>query len=143
MSVADARLLLRGPHVTPGRAILRTPFSLRTRLILLLGALVLRATASLGSIAFTSSRSIIEGDVVRDVGIAANARRQALLTVLTEQKARAKALLRTASAQCAPEETWCLRKVLAGFVLTGGATTARLIYPHKNAIAVGPSASDL
>src|SRR5690242_3457746 len=118
----------KGQHPNRLRSILQRPLSLRTKLSLLLGALVLLATASLGSIAFTSSRSIIEGNAVREVGIAANARRQGLLTVLNEQKARAQALLRTASLQCAPEENWCLRRVLAGFVLTGGATTARLVY---------------
>src|SRR5678809_1023351 len=112
----------------PGRGFLRGPLSLRTELILLLCALVLVATASLGSIAYTSSRSIIEGGAVREVGTTANARKQVLLTVLTEQKARAEALLKTASLGCAPEETWCLRKVLKDFVATGGATAVRLVY---------------
>jgi PAS domain S-box-containing protein len=104
---------------------------------------VLLATASLGSIAYTSSRAIIEGAAVREVGTTANARRQVLLTVLTEQKARAAALLKTANLGCAPEETWCLRKVLRDFVATGGATGARLVYQGRRPVVVGAAASAL
>jgi hypothetical protein len=53
----------------------RREMSLRTELILLLCALVLLATASLGSIAYTSSRAIIEGRAVREVGTTASARK--------------------------------------------------------------------
>jgi PAS domain S-box-containing protein len=112
-------------------------------LILLLGTLVLVATASLGSLAYTSSRAIIEGAAVREVGITANARKQALLTVLTEQKARAGALLKTASLGCAPEETLCVRRVLNDFVATGGATAARLVYRKRQPIVVGAARSAL
>jgi PAS domain S-box-containing protein len=116
---------------------------LRTQLILLLCALVLLATASLGTIAYASSRAIIEGGAVREVGTIANARRQILFTVLTEQKARAEALLKTASLGCAPEETWCLRKVLNDFVATGGATAARLAYQGRRPVVVGIGGSTL
>ena len=129
--------------VTPSRAFLRATLSLRTELILLLCALVLLATASLGSIAYTSSRAIIEGGAVREVGTTANARKQVLLTVLTEQKARAEALLKTASLGCAPEETWCLRKVLNDFVATGGATAVRLVYQRRRPVVVGAGGSAL
>ena len=129
--------------VAPRRDLLRGTLSLRTELILLLCALMLLATASLGSIAYTSSRAIIEGGAVREVGTTASARKQVLLTVLTEQKARAGALLKTASLGCAPEETWCLRKVLRDFVATGGATAARLVYNGRRAVAVGAGASTL
>jgi PAS domain S-box-containing protein len=112
-------------------------------LILLVCALVLAATVSLGTLAYSNSRAIIEGGAVREVGIAANARKQALLIVLTEQKARAAALLETASLGCAPEETWCLRKVLRDFVATGGASAARLAYHGRSAIAVGPGGAAL
>ena len=121
----------------------RREMSLRTELILLLCALVLLATASLGSIAYRSSRAIIEGGAVREVGTTANARKQVLLTVLNEQKARAEALLKTASLGCAPEETWCLRKVLNGFVATGGATAARLVYQGRRPVLVGLGTSTL
>ena len=127
----------------PGRGFLRGPLSLRTELILLLCALVLLSTASLGSIAYSSSRSIIEGAAVREVGTTANARRQVLLTVLTEQKARAAALLKTANLGCAPEETWCLRKVLRDFVATGGATGARLVYQGRRPVVAGAAGSAL
>jgi len=123
--------------VAPGRDLFRGTLSLRTELILLLCTLVLLATASLGSIAYTNSRAIIEGGAVREVGTMASARKQVLLTVLTEQKARAGALLSAASLACAPEETWCLRKVLRDFVATGGATAARLVYNGRRAVVVG------
>jgi len=129
--------------VAPSRAFLRATLSLRTELILLLCALVLLATASLGSIAYTSSRAIIEGGAVREVGTTANARKQVLLTVLTEQKARAEALLKTASLGCAPEEKWCLRKVLTDFVTTGGSTAVRLVYQGRRPVVVGAGGSAL
>jgi PAS domain S-box-containing protein len=116
---------------------------LRTQLILLLCALVLVATASLGSIAYASSRAIIEGGAVSEVGTTANARKQVLLTVLTEQKARAEALLKSASLGCAPEEIWCLRKVLKDFVATGGATAARLVYQGRRPVVVGKGGAAL
>jgi PAS domain S-box-containing protein len=117
--------------------------SLRTQLVLLLGALVLAATASLGSIAYLSSRAMIEAGVVRDVGITANARKQALIRELTEQKVRAAALLETAELGCEPDETPCLRKILADFVATGGATAARLVYRGRAPIVAGRNASHL
>ncbi|MEO5922787.1 MAG: response regulator [Bryobacteraceae bacterium] len=117
--------------------------SLRTELMLLLGALIVVATASLGSVAFSSSREIIEGAAVREVGIAANARKQALLTVLIEQKARATAVLKTASLGCAPDETPCLRRVLQDFVATGGAAAARLTYRRGEPITAGVGAAAL
>ena len=117
--------------------------SLRTQLILLLGALVLAATASLGSIAYMSSRTMIEDGVVRDVGITANARKQALIRELTEQKVRATALLKTAGLGCEPDETPCLRKILTDFVATGGATAARLVYRGRAPVLAGKDAARL
>ena len=121
----------------------RRGVSLWTQLVLLLCALVLVATASLGSLAYTSSRAIIEGGAVKEVGTTVNARKQVLLTELTEQKTRAEALLKTASLGCAPEETWCLRKVLKDFVATGGATAARLVYQGRRPLVVGVGGSVL
>ena len=97
-------------------------------MILLLGILVLLATASLGSIAFRTSRTIIEQDAVRDVGVTATVRKQVLIRVLTQQRDRADALLKTADLGCSHSETWCLRKLLLDFVATEGATAARLAY---------------
>jgi PAS domain S-box-containing protein len=117
--------------------------SLRSELILLLGAVVLAATASLGSIAYLSSRAMIEEGVVREAGITATAHKQALIRELTEQKVRAAALLKTAELGCEPDERWCLRKVLADFVATGGATAARLVYHGHAPIMAGRNAADL
>jgi PAS domain S-box-containing protein len=115
----------------------RISLNLRTQLILLLGALVVVATGSLGSIAYYTSRAITEGSAAREVGVIANARRQALLQELTAQNERAAALLKTLSLGCEPVETWCLRKVLGDYVATGGATAARLTYRGHAPITIG------
>ena len=116
---------------------IRNSLSLRMQLILLLGAVVVAATGSLGSIAYNTSRAIIEGSAAREVGVIANARRQALIQELNAQNERAAALLKTVSLGCEPAETWCLRKVLADYVATGGATAARLAYSGRAPITVG------
>src|SRR5882724_120708 len=64
----------------------RKGVALRTQLILLLGVLVLLATASLGSIAYRTSRTIIEQAAVREVGVTATVRKQVLIQVLTQQR---------------------------------------------------------
>ncbi len=119
------------------RVILRHSLSLRTQLILLLGALVVVATGSLGSIAYFTSRAIVQGSAAREVGVIANARRLALIEELNGQNERAAALLKTLSLGCEPVETWCLKKVLTDYVATGGATAARLVYSGHIPIAVG------
>jgi len=84
-----------------GLRVRREGVSLRTELILLLGVLVLIATASLGSIAYGTARSIIERAAIREVGVTATVRKQVLLRVLNQQRVRAEALLKTASIGCA------------------------------------------
>ena len=121
----------------------RNGVSLRTQLILVLGILVLVATASLGSIAYKTSRTIIEQAAVRDVGVTATVRKQVLIRMLTQQRIRADALLKTADLGCSPDETWCLRKLLVDFVATEGATAARLVYRGERAAIVGKNASSL
>src|SRR5580765_7790134 len=96
----------------------RRGMSLRTQIILFLGILVLLATASLGSIAYRTSRTIIEQAAVREVGVTATVRKQILIRVLTQQRVRADALLKTVDLGCSPDETWCLRKLLLDFVAT-------------------------
>jgi PAS domain S-box-containing protein len=121
----------------------RKGLSLRTQLIALFVILVLMATASLGSIAYRISRSIIEGATVREVGIAANARRQALLGLLGQQRVRAIAVLKTVDVGCEPDETWCLRKILVDFVATEGASAARMVYQGSTPVNVGKGAAAL
>ena len=80
-----AARLLRRIHAT--RILLRRRgLSLRTQLILLLGVLVLLATASLGSIAYRTSRTIVEQDAIRDVGVTATVRKQILVRMLKDRK---------------------------------------------------------
>ena len=116
---------------------------MRTQLILVMGILVLVATASLGSIAYRTSRNLIEQAAVREVGVTATVRKQVLIRVLTQQRVRADALLKTADLGCSPDETWCLRKLLEDFVATEGATAARLAYRGQRAAIVGKNASSL
>ncbi|MEP6961525.1 MAG: response regulator [Acidobacteriota bacterium] len=108
--------------------------------MLLLGAFVLIATASLGTTAYTTARDLIERSAVNEVGVAANARVQTLTQLLDQQQARAQALVRSASLVCAPDETRCLRRVLANFVAAEAAHAVRLVYPRRDPIVVGPSA---
>ena len=121
----------------------RRGISLRTELILFLGILVLLATASLGSIAYRTSRTIIEQDAVRDLGVTATVRKQVLIRVLAQQRDRADALLKTADIGCLHSETWCLRKLLLDFVATEGATAARLAYREQAPVMVGKDAATL
>src|SRR4029077_14685405 len=111
----------------------RRGMSLRTQIILLLGDLVVRATASRGSIASGTSRTIIEQAAIREVGVNATVRKQVLIRVLTQQRVRADRLLKTVDLGCSPDETWCLRKLLLDFVATEGATAARLAYRGERA----------
>ena len=119
----------------------RNSLSLRGQLILLLGALVLAATFSLGSVSYNTSRVIIEGSAAREVGVIANARKQALIQELNAQTDRAAALLKTLGLGCEPAETWCLRKVLGDYVGTGGAIAAQLVYVGRPPITVGADAA--
>src|SRR5579871_401682 len=121
----------------------RTGISLRTQLILLLSILVVLATASLGSIAYRTSRSIVEQAAIREVGVTATVRKQILIGVLTQQRDRADALLKTADIGCSNNETWCLRKLLLDFVATEGVTAARLAYRGRPPVIVGKDASSL
>jgi PAS domain S-box-containing protein len=117
--------------------------SLRTQIILLLGVLVVLATASLGSIAYRTSRTIIEQAAIREVGVTATVRKQVLIRVLTQQRERADALLKTADIGCSHSETWCLRKLLLDFVATEGATAARLDYRGRRPVTVGKDSASL
>ena len=121
----------------------RTGISLRTQLIILLSILVLLATASLGSIAYRTSRSIVEQAAIREAGVTATVRKQVLIRVLTQQHDRADALLKTVDIGCLRSETWCLRKLLLDFVATEGATAARLAYKGRAPVMVGKEASSL
>src|SRR5687767_10810294 len=116
---------------------IRRPLAIRTELMLLVGALVVVATASLGSIAYNSSRAIMERAAIREVGITANARRQALIRLLTQQRVRAGALLKTASLSCAPEEIRCLRRLLTIFLATERASAVQLVYQGRRPIVAG------
>ena len=117
--------------------------SLRTQLIGVLGVLVLVAIASLGSIAYRTSRIIIQQDAVRDMGVIATVRKQVLIRMLSQQRIRAEALLKTADVGCLPEETGCLRKLLVDFVATEGATAARLAYLRAKPAMAGKDAAAL
>jgi PAS domain S-box-containing protein len=117
--------------------------SLRIRLILFLGLLILLATASLGSIAYRTSRYIMVREAIREVGITATARKDLLVGLLTEQRTRAAVLFKTADLSCDNTEIWCLRRLLKDFVATEGASAARLVYPGAAPVTVGNGAAIL
>ena len=112
-------------------------------MILFLGLLVLLATASLGSIAYRTSRNIMVREAVREVGITANARKDSLVQMLTEQRSRAVALFQTANLTCDSTETWCLQRLLKDFIATEGASAARIVYPGAAPVEVGNGAGIL
>ncbi len=118
---------------------MRRNLSLRAELMLLLGAFVLIATASLGTMAYTTTRTLIEARAVNEVGDAANARENTLTQLLDQQRVRAQALMKSASLNCAPEELRCLRRVLANFVAAEGARAVRFDYRGRAPIVAGPS----
>jgi PAS domain S-box-containing protein len=112
-------------------------------LILFLGLLVVLATASLGSIAYRTSRDIMVREAIREVGITANARKDLLVLLLTQQRTRAAALFKTADLSCDNTEIWCLRRLLKDFVATEGASAARLVYRGAPPVTVGKGAAIL
>jgi PAS domain S-box-containing protein len=116
---------------------LRASLSLRIRLILFLGLLVLLATVSLGSIAYRTSRYVMVREAIREVGITASARKDLLVRLLTEQRTRAAVLFKTADLSCDNTEIWCLKRLLKDFVVTEGASAARLVYPGAPPVTVG------
>ena len=63
--------------------------------------------------------------------------------MLTQQRDRADALLKTADIGCLHSETWCLRTLLLDFVATEGATAARLSYRGRGPVMAGKEASSL
>src|SRR5207245_4281113 len=72
------------------------PLSFRAQLTLVLVAFSLVLTSALGWVAYRTSQGIIEREAIRSVGIAANAREQALLRLLHRQVDRADNFLRIA-----------------------------------------------
>ena len=118
------------------------PLSFRAQLTLVLVAFSLVLTSALGWVAYRTSQGIIEREAIRAVGIAANAREQALLQLLRRQVDHADNFLRIARLSCLgenPGKVQCLKGLLEDFKLTEGATEARLEY--RDLVAVGADAS--
>jgi PAS domain S-box-containing protein len=82
-------------------------------------------------------------EAIREVGITANARKDLLVRLLTQQRTRAAALFKTADLSCDNTEIWCLRRLLKDFVATEGASAARLVYPRAAPVTVGKGAAIL
>jgi signal transduction histidine kinase len=120
------------------------PLSFRAQLTLVLVAFSLVLTAALGWVAYRTSQGIIEREAIRAVGIAANAREQALLRLLHRQVDRADNFLRIARLSCLsenPKRDPCLRGLLEDFKMTEGATEARLEFRNEINLPVGADAS--
>jgi len=120
------------------------PLSFRAQLTLVLVAFSLVLTSALGWVAYRTSQAIIEREAIRAVGIAANAREQALIRLLRRQVDHADNFLRIARLSCLgenPEKGHCLKGLLEDFKLTEGATEARLEFRAGIPVAVGTDAS--
>jgi len=115
----------------------RPQLAFRTKLILLLVAIVVLATTSLGSIAFQTSRKLVEESGVRAVGIVASARKQALFRFLDGQRVRVGAVLETVSVGCAPEEAPCIRRILTNFANSEGVDAVEVTYRKRPPVIVG------
>jgi PAS domain S-box-containing protein len=126
-----------------GIRVRRNGVSLRTQLMLLLGILVMVATVSLGSIAYRTSRTLVERAAIREVGTIATYRKQVMIRMLLQQRIRAEAVLKTADVGCSPDETWCLHKILVDFVASEGASAARLAFRGNRPALVGGGAAAL
>jgi signal transduction histidine kinase len=120
--------------------------SFRSQLLLLMVVPVLATTAALGGLAYRAASEAVSQNAIRAVGIAANAREQALVMRLYRQHERASALLDT-TADCAaskgPERVRCLREALDDFVATEGVRDARLVVPGLEPLLVGAEAPSL
>ncbi len=117
--------------------------ALRTQLILFMGILVLLATASLGSIAYRTSRTIIEQDAVRDVGVTATVRKQVLIGVLAQQRDRAGRAAANRRYRLSHRETWCLKNCCWVLLRRRELPAARLAYRDRAAVMVGKDAASL
>ncbi len=115
--------------------------SFRAQLLLLMVAPVLVTTAVLGLLSYRTASEALSQNAIRAVGIAANAREQALVARLRRQHERAIGFLGTSAADCSarkgPERPLCLRESLARFVGTEGARGAWLRVPGLEPIQVG------
>jgi signal transduction histidine kinase/HAMP domain-containing protein len=115
--------------------------SFHSQLLLLMVIPMLVATAVLGWLAWRAASEAIRQDATRAVGIAANAREQALVTRLGRQNERASGFLQTSATDCmtrqGPEQVRCLQEALARFVATEGALGARLVVPELEPLLVG------
>ncbi len=120
------------------------PLSFRTRLTLFLVAFALVLTTALEWVAYRTSRDIIKGEATHAVGVAANAREQALLQLLRRQVERAENFLRIARLSClddGPAKAACFAGLLEDFKLTEGAIAARMEHRTGKPVAVGNEAS--
>ena len=121
--------------------------SFRTQLLLLMVTPVLVATAVLGWLAYQSASEALSQGAIRAVGIAADAREQALVLRLRRQQERALGFLRHAASDCATEkgtaQAQCLQRTLADFMATEGVLGARLSLPGQKPIDLGRQASTL
>lgn len=107
---------------------------------------VLVTTALLGWFVYQAANDALSEVSIRAVGIAANAREQALLSRLVRQRERATDFLRAASAQCqgvGEGQGPCLKRNLAEFATTERASAAALVVGGGEPILQGGEASTL
>ena len=120
--------------------------SFRSLFLLLMGLPVLVTTGVLGGVAYRAASGFLIQDAMRAVGIAANAREQALVSRLHRQQERAQGFLRVVGSECAasspgPERSQCIEDNLTAFVTTEEALGARLLLPGQPPFQVGHPSS--
>jgi signal transduction histidine kinase len=120
-------------------------FPLRYQLAVALVGLNVIGTAGLAMFAYRASRTSLEAQATRDVGIVAEARDEALVQLLQRRRERMDAFLSNVESLCAEStpkgnlgwEGECVRVALSGFQRAERATAADLIYGRRRLAAGG------
>jgi signal transduction histidine kinase/CheY-like chemotaxis protein len=120
-------------------------FPLRYQLAAALVGLNVIGTAGLAVFAYRASRTSLEAQATRDVGMVAQARDEALVQLLQRRQERMDAFLRSVESLCAEStpkgtlgwESQCVRVALSGFQTAERATAADLLYGRRRLAARG------
>jgi signal transduction histidine kinase len=115
-------------------------FSLRVQLVVVLSAFTVALAAALGWLAYSTAQGIVIREAERAVGLAANARKQALLTVVERQRDRAVKELEAGRAACgsgSEAREACLGRWLKDLVATEDATAGLLTERGAAPLAIG------
>lgn len=115
-------------------------WSLRLQLVLLMATLVVFLTAALGWVAYRTATGIVRKDALHAIGLAASARRQALVQVFLRHQERGETFARLAGSVCqgrAVDPAACLRRLLREFATLEGASAEVFAPKAGPAVVVG------